>query len=377
VTPQATILVVDDSPVNLQVLVRTLHGTGHRVLAAKDGRAALDIARRAKPDLMLLDVMMPEVDGFEVCRAIKADPETQDTVVIFLSALGEVADKVSGLKLGAVDYVTKPIQAEEVLARVANHLTSQYLERELRRNRDRLNRELEAAARMQRKILPPSLPSHASLQFAAHYQTSRHAGGDYYDVMDLDEDRFGVMVADVSGHGAPAAIVMAMMRTALHAYSAAPDEPSAVLTFLNEHFDYLHGSAMFATALYAVLHADSRTVQLSCAGHPPPLISRPSQGVTTLPVDAVTPLLLMDLGAVPTTTHQLQRGDRLLLYTDGVTEREAPDGRMYDDRLAASFGKVAHLAPSAILWSLVADLEAFADGREPSDDFTLLVIGVS
>ena len=129
--PPATILVVDDSAVNLQLLVLTLDGSGHRVLVAKHGRAALEIARRVRPDLMLLDIMMPEMDGFDVCRALKAEAETRGILVIFLSALGEESDIVAGLKLGAVDYITKPIQAEEVVARVANHLSRLYLEREL------------------------------------------------------------------------------------------------------------------------------------------------------------------------------------------------------------------------------------------------------
>ena len=128
----ATILVVDDSPVNLRLVVRTLEGRGYRLLAAKNGRAALDIARRVHPDLILLDVMMPELDGFEVCRALKGDPATRDAIVVFLSALGEVTDKVTGLELGASDYITKPIQPEEVIARVANHVARQQLEREVR-----------------------------------------------------------------------------------------------------------------------------------------------------------------------------------------------------------------------------------------------------
>src|SRR5262249_46102871 len=229
---------VDDNPVNLQVLVRTLHGSGHRLLAAKNGRDALDIARRARPDLVLLDVMLPDIDGFEVCRSIMADAATEETLVIFLSALGEVTDKVSGLKLGAVDYITKPIQAEEVLARVETHLTRQYLERELRQSRDRLDRELANAAGMQRKILPQRMPAHSSFEFAAHYRRSRHAGGDYYDVLELDADRCGIIVVDVSGHGAPAAIVMAMIRAVLHSHPA-PDDPPAVLHHLNSHFRYL------------------------------------------------------------------------------------------------------------------------------------------
>jgi CheY-like chemotaxis protein len=203
VAPSSTILVVDDSATNLQVLVRTLDGTGHRILAARDGETALDIARRVKPDLMLLDVMMPGMDGFEVCRIIKSDPATRGTAIIFLSARGEVSDKVSGLELGAADYITKPIQGEEVLARVATHLSRQHLERALRDSRDRLDRELASAARMQRLILPATMPQHPAVSFAAYYETSRHAGGDYYDVLPLGDDRFGIMVADVSGHGAP------------------------------------------------------------------------------------------------------------------------------------------------------------------------------
>src|SRR6476619_5276369 len=214
--PPATILGGGHNTIKLQVLVRTLDGFGHRILAAKNGRSALEIARRIRPDLVLLDVMMPDMGGFEVCRTLKADPTTQDTTVIFLSALGDVEDKVSGLTLGAVDYITKPIQPEEVQVRVSNHLTRLYLERELRRSRDRLDRELAKAARLQQQLLPRVLPSHAALTFAPFYRTSRHAGGDYYDVIDLGEDRFAVIVVDVSGHGASAAIVMAMIRSVLH-----------------------------------------------------------------------------------------------------------------------------------------------------------------
>ena len=373
--PPATILVVDDSPMNLQVLVRTLHGTGHRILAARDGRSALDIVKRARPDLVLLDVMMPEIDGFEVCRAIKADPDGGDTIVIFLSALGDVSDKVSGLQLGAVDYITKPIQAEEVLARVATHLTRQHLERELRRSRDRLNRELASAGRMQRLILPPELPAHAEVRFAASYQTSRHAGGDYYDVLPLGSDRYGVMVADVSGHGAPAAIIMAMIRAALHSHRGVHADPPAVLQTLNEHFAYLWDTEMFATAIYATVDSDTRELRVACAGHPPPLLVS-ADGVRPVEVDGVPPLLMMPLGTVPTTSMQLRPGDRVLFYTDGVTERVDAEGRMYDlPRLSAALADTARLPPAALIEHVVAELERFAGGHEPEDDVTLVAIG--
>ena len=375
--PQSTILVVDDSPINLQVLVRTLHGSGHRILAAKDGHTALEIARRARPDLILLDVMMPDMDGFEVCRAIKSDVGTQETLVIFLSALGEVSDKVSGLKLGAVDYITKPIQAEEVLARVETHLTRQFLERELRRSRDSLDRELASAADMQRLLLPPALPRHPSVDFVSYYRTSRHAGGDYYDVLPLGPDRYGIMVADVSGHGAPAAIVMAMIRAVLHTHPA-PDDPPAVLHQMNLHFRYLWGCGIFATAVYGVLDAARGRIRVSCAGHQPPLLAEGSGSVLPLPVDAVVPLLLMELGTVPCTEHALSPGDRLLFYTDGITEREAPDGEMFEEfRLTSLLARIASLAPALVVERLVNELDTFANGREPHDDQTLLLVGLS
>jgi phosphoserine phosphatase RsbU/P len=375
--PSSTILVVDDSPVNLQVLVRTLQASGHRILAATNGRAALDIAARARPDLILLDVMMPEMDGFEVCRALKASRETRESVVIFLSALGEVSDKVSGLSIGAADYITKPIQAEEVLARVANHLTRQYLERELRRSRDRLDRELANAADMQRLLLPRTMPAHPGAEFAAFYQTSRHAGGDYYDVIPIGDDRYGVIVADVSGHGAPAAIVMAMIRAVLHTFPGVPDDPPAVLNHINRHFQFLWDTAMFATAVYGVLDVGRRTWLSMSAGHPPTLLVRGGEEVAPVAAASGMMLLFRELGEGPCPEQALFPGDRVVLYTDGITDRQAPDGALYDrDRLTASLARMGSLAPTEIVERLTDDLETFAGGREAEDDQTLLVIGI-
>jgi serine phosphatase RsbU (regulator of sigma subunit) len=374
--PPSTILVVDDSATNLQVLVRTLHGSGHRILAARDGMTALDIARRARPDLVLLDVMMPGIDGFEVCRLLKADPETRESAVIFLSARGEVSDKVSGLEMGAVDYITKPIQGEEVLARVATHLTRQHLERAVRQSRDRLDRELASAARMQRLILPASMPEHAAVTFAAFYETSRHAGGDYYDVLPLGADRFGVMVADVSGHGAPAAIVMAMIRAVLHTYPGVADDPPRVLHHINRHFRYLWDTAMYATAVYAVIDAAQGTVRVASAGHPLPFLVRGREDVASIQVDTVMCLLWNELGDVPCTEQRLRSGDRIVFYTDGITERQARDGTMYEtERFVSSIARTSEMTPAAMVERLVRDLEDFATGQEPDDDQTLLVAG--
>ena len=140
---QEAILLVDDNPTNLEVLYKTLEGKDYRLLVAKDGAAALDIIRNVHPTLVLLDVMMPEMDGFEVCKIIKADPDTADVAVVFLSALGDIESKVKGFQAGGVDYVSKPFQADEVVMRVATHVKVKRLERELSRKNQLLESEID------------------------------------------------------------------------------------------------------------------------------------------------------------------------------------------------------------------------------------------
>jgi len=155
VTPERVhgpqILLVDDNATNLQVLYQTLEGHGYRLLAARSGKDAISIAQRVLPDLILLDVMMPDMDGFETCARLKADARTRDVAIIFLSALTEPSEKVRGLDLGAVDFVNKPFQAEEVLARVRTHLTIRDLQKQLRRRNEELEHELTVAQELLRE----------------------------------------------------------------------------------------------------------------------------------------------------------------------------------------------------------------------------------
>jgi DNA-binding NtrC family response regulator len=145
------ILLVDDNPTNLQVLYQTLEGNDYRLLAARSGKDAIAIAERAVPDLILLDVKMPDMDGFETCARLKADARTRDCAVIFLSAVTEASEKVRGLELGAVDFVNKPFQAQEVLARVRTHLTIRDLQQQLRRRNEELEHELTVAQELLRE----------------------------------------------------------------------------------------------------------------------------------------------------------------------------------------------------------------------------------
>ena len=259
------------------MLLQFLGGRGHTLLVAKSGEAALEIAAKSRPAVILLDVMMPGIDGFETCRRLKADERTRDAAVLFLSAAGETEQKLAGFEAGGVDYITKPIQGEEVVARVNTHLTIRRLNVELQAKISQIERELAVVQQMQRQLLPPALPRIGTLELAAHYSTSRYAGGDYYDVVALREGdgsdvprRWGILVADVSGHGTPAAVTMAMTRTAFHARPELHADPAAVLRAINDHFEYLWEETGFVTALLRRLRRARPLASLRRRRPPPP-----------------------------------------------------------------------------------------------------------
>jgi serine phosphatase RsbU (regulator of sigma subunit) len=369
------ILLVDDNPTNLQLLLQTLDGRGYKLLVAKSGEAAIEIARKAKPNVILLDVMMAGIDGFETCKRLKSDPATRDAAVIFLSALNEIHQKVSGFSLGAVDYITKPIQADDVVARVQTHLTIQRLSRELQMRLAQIERELSVVRGVQQSLLPQKLPDIAGLSLAAYYETSRHAGGDYYDIVEIPGNRWGIMVADVSGHGAAAAVVMAMTRAVFHAKPELYDSPAKLLQFLNDHFRFMWGAARFVTALYCVYDANTRTLQIACAGHCPPLLYRAStRRVEILPCNRVVPLIIHELTDVPVTQVELWPNDRLLLYTDGITERFNPSREEFGmERLRQALVETVEHSANGAIDGIMLRVRAHAVEKPPGDDQTLLL----
>ena len=370
-----SILLVDDNPTNLQMLFQLLEkSVGCKLLVAKNGETALTIARKTQPDLILLDIMMPGIDGFEVCRRLKADPVTSPIPVIFLSALDETADKVKGLQLGAVDYVSKPFQAEEVIARVNTHLTIHRLSREVQEQRDQLEHELKVVSELQRKLLPERLPAIAGLKLAEHYETSRYAGGDYYDVVELPDGRCGLLVADSEGHSAPAAVMMAMTCALFRSCPELHGEPDKVLDFINTNLCKVNKES-FVTAIYAVYDSKRRALRVARAGHPLPVLFRPAEGkAREVPCGGVFPMGYEPYEQVPVTDIRLEAGDRVLLYTDGVSERFNTGNMPYgEERVCRQMERPGVDGPAAIVSGIMQDLETFSGGRPADDDQALLL----
>jgi sigma-B regulation protein RsbU (phosphoserine phosphatase) len=370
-----SLLLVDDNPTNLQVLYQTLETTGCKLLVAKNGETALSIAQKASPDLILLDIMMPGIDGFEVCRRLKTNPATAAIPVIFLSALTDTKDKVQGLQLGAVDYVSKPFQPDEVIARVNTHLTIHRLKREVEKKKDALETELKIVSDVQRRLLPKKVPDIKGLKLAVHYETSLYAGGDYYDIVKMPDNQWGFLVADAEGHSAPAAVMMAMTCALFRSYPEPPTEPGKLLYFLNDNLCKV-ADPSFVTALYVVYEANRHVMKIARAGHPPPMIWRSAgQKAIEYNCSGVFPMGVDPYNQVPATTEaELHPGDRILMYTDGISERFNMDGKTYgEERLLRQLEVNQQSNPEELLAAIMQDVDAFANGRPADDDQALLL----
>ncbi len=262
------VLVVDDAPANIRVVNEILRDS-YKVRIATNGAKALELATMSPgPDLILLDIVMPGMDGYEVCARLKADPATHDIPVIFLTGQTEITDETKGFEVGAVDYIHKPFSPAIVAARVQTHLALRETREQLARQLQAIRSELETARQIQSSILPREIPEIAGLDIAARYLPMSSVAGDFYDFLTIDEKRIGILVADVSGHGMPAALIASMLKIAFAAQSAHACDPARLLSGLNRS---LCGKFQghYVTAAYALIDTEKQTICYAGAGHPP------------------------------------------------------------------------------------------------------------
>src|SRR5246500_3653178 len=212
---QKLILIVDDTPLNIGVISGALKDS-YKTKVATNGEKALALASAdEKPDLILLDIMMPGMDGYEVCSRLKADPATREIPVIFLTGQTSAEDATRGFDVGAVDYGHKPFSPAVVKARVRSHILLREARAQLASQLLALDTELEMARQIQLSILPHSIPKLADLGIAAQYLPMTSVAGDFYDFIQIDDKHIGILIADVSGHGLPSALIASMIQVAL------------------------------------------------------------------------------------------------------------------------------------------------------------------
>ena len=242
-----------------------------------------------------------------------------------------------------------------------------------------VDRELRAVADMQRALLPSVLPEIPRVSLAAHYQTSRWAGGDYYDVFALPDGRWGLWIADVSGHGTPAAVMMAITHAVAHGDPGPPDPPEVFLSHINRKLveRYTAHTEAFVTAFYGIFDPSRRTLTYACAGHNPPRLKRcGDETILSLDGTGGLPLGLLEDAQYTAVEFRLWPGDQIVFYTDGVTEATDPSGRMFGlERLDQTLELCREDADDLIAAVLTA-LNEFTQGQPAEDDRTLLVARV-
>jgi phosphoserine phosphatase RsbU/P len=383
----ASILVVDDTAANLQVLAGMLKDRGYKVRPVPSGKLALLAARRDPPDLVLLDINMPEMNGYEVCEQLKADAQLKGIPIIFISALTEPLDKVRAFATGGVDYLTKPFHMEELHARVETHLKLRRLQTELEEYsrhlesaRERLKHDLDMARGVQRSFLPLRLPDVSGYEFLAHYEPAYEVGGDYYDFILLPQQRVAVLVGDVAGKGVAAALLMAKLCVDARSCILTERDPAAAFTKLNSLVSESGIADQFVTLVAAVLDPASHTVTLVNAGHPPPLIYH--HAARTVEEAISNDLVGVPLGVVDGFEYascqlSLQPGDSILAFTDGVTDTTDVRGVQLETAGLYAAVQGQTYSPRALVEQVVRVVKQFSAGRGQHDDIALVGFGRS
>lgn len=322
----ARVLVVDDNRINRNLLLALLERGGiHQVEQAEDGNDGLARLEMFNPDLILLDLMMPRLDGFEMCKQLRADPRWKNLPVLVQSSLNRAEDRARAFAAGATDYVTKPINAVELLARVRIHLHKRALLHDLEQYHSRAERELALARSMQERLLPSparltSTEDSLGIAISAHFAPSSELGGDFWGKRRLLDGRLAVYLVDFSGHGVGAALNTFRLHAICQQLAAISDEPAAFLAAVNKRLCGLLPSGQFATMLAGVIDPTAGLFHYASAGATAPMVWAHGDNAPQLGDGAGLPLGLLASIQYDSRSLPLPPGGRLFLYSDAAIE---------------------------------------------------------
>jgi serine phosphatase RsbU (regulator of sigma subunit)/FixJ family two-component response regulator len=429
---RGSVLVVDDSEANRDLLARYLRKQGHSAALAENGRQALEWVRREEFDLVLLDVMMPEVNGYEVLQRLKGDVASREIPVIMISALDEIEGVARCIEAGAEDYLPKPfnpillrarinaclekkrlrdLEVEYLrsvalvtdaataveagtfdpndlagvagradglghLARVFQRMVREMQAREQRaKEEEALKRELRLASEIQLSMLPARLPRLAGLDIGARMIPAQAVGGDFYDVFTAGAGRLGLAIGDVAGKGMPAALFMALTCALLRAEAMRAASPERVVQSVNRYLLERNSTGLFVTLVYGVLDQATHQFSYVRAGHELPLLVDQTGALLPVPEDRSLPLGLFPKPALDTQTVTLQPGDPVLLFSDGVTEAMDGQHEMFElERLTRFLAAHPVASAQALCDQIVEAVAAYRDPAPQWDDITLLAV---
>ncbi|MBF0351654.1 MAG: SpoIIE family protein phosphatase [SAR324 cluster bacterium] len=371
-TKAPMILIVDDVPKNIQVLAGFLKQEHYQIAFAQNGKNALELVHKISIDLILLDVMMPEMDGFEVCARLKKSPVTRDIPIIFLTGKVEPESIVEGFRAGAVDYVSKPFNREELMARVRTHLALKQALVEVQKLYKQSEEELNVASIIQRAVMRETVAV-PFLSSAMVFHPLGKVSGDMVDFC-LKDNQFCFFIGDVTGHGVPASLITMMIPGILDGQNE-QDSAKNVVEKINRTLSHRDLEGRFITGIYATITPEGQLTVCN-AGHPA-LIIVPADG---------SPLVQLSTGGMPMGIFaeeslssyeekniQLHPNDRFIVYTDGITEWENAEGKPYGrNRLLSFLEKNRTSSLSTLLTDLMEHLESFSERTPCNDDYTIV-----
>ena len=399
-----TILAVDDDVDILDLLEISLDSDGYNVITAVNGLDAIEKAKSHVPDLILLDLMMPKMDGFEVIDNLRSNSQTRAIPVIMLTARALINEKLQGLDAGADDYITKPFDLKELTARIKAVLgrtqPTKYINPLIGAMGDwfsetgveQLATHLKTAATIQQRLLPQAPPNLPGFDISGVLRSSTSVSGDFYDFIPFDDGCLGIVIADVRGKGIPAALLMVMIRTALRLVCRQESSPAAVIKSINDLLVIDTEPDLFATMVYGILDPKTLSFTYSNAGHCPPLHlkdtgvhNKRKLGVkgTKLKIHQLRTGGMVagsfDFAEFENETVQLECGDTILFYTDGFTEAEREtDGAFYgEERLLDVIRSSKNLSAEMICKTIEDNLVDFIGRKQQTDDLTLVVLKVT
>jgi len=376
-----SILVVDDTRANLTLMSELLQDI-YKVKAAPSGEKALKIAFSDNPpDLILLDIMMPEMDGYEVCRQLKNNKNTKDIPVIFLTAMSQAEDEEMGLALGAVDYITKPVSPPITLARIKTHITLYQQKKELMQAHKRIEDEINEAADYIQSLLPNKLDGDIKTEWI--YSPCSSLGGDAFGYHAIDEDHFAIYLLDVCGHGVGSALMSVSAINSIRSQSlkqANFKSPSSVLDALNNAFLMEEHNNKYFTIWYGVYSRTERVLRYASSGHPAAILFT---GENTKNISAhLLSTNNITLGFFENHTFieneiSLGKQSKLYVYSDGVYEIEQTNGETltftdFKYRVTEQFNSVEQFQSKYIY--LHMQNIAGIDHNTFEDDFSMLEI---
>jgi sigma-B regulation protein RsbU (phosphoserine phosphatase) len=378
------LLLVEDSSTMRRMISTLLSEEGYEVKTAVDGNDGLAKTREEpRPDLVLTDFEMPELDGAGLCKAIKADKELRAIPVLLLTTLGETKSKVTGLDAGADDYIQKPKSPDEIqelFARIRAHLRIADLNNEVfERNRlleaaqKKLNFELELARKVQFALMPRPPKPRGVLRVAVRYTPANHLGGDVYDFYRLENDRLGILVADVSGHGVNSAMLSGMVKALAAPLSLAVLEPGELLAGLDVAGEQFFPEGYFCTGFYLIADEETGLVRYAGVGHPPAIVIGPN-GPRMLPSNPG----MLGIGMVDGTagdSDRLMPGESLIIYTDGLPDAMDPSDVLFgEERLKTVLQSHYGANPEEILNEVERAINTHTSPGRAADDINIIVL---